>query len=217
MRKQSVAIFALVLSLQARPELRPLHGSYAAILGVTARALGIPEARHEGTSDIALGGLKFSGNAQKRTRSALLHHGTLLHDLDLGLVERYLREPEKQPPYRRGRAHARFLANLPLPAAEIRGRLAAAWGAVARDPGEALAGGHERGGSGARRAEGHSPKSAWIWSQIVNARTVATKSRVTSRMRKRLRARRRSSSCSILARRFARSRTRERWSGEGAG
>jgi lipoate-protein ligase A len=123
--------FALVLSLAARPELRPLHGSYAAILETTARALEAAGARHEGTSDIALGGLKFSGNAQKRTRSALLHHGTVLHDFDLGLVERYLREPEKQP-------HARFLANLSLPSAEIRRRLAAAWGAVARDPGEPL-------------------------------------------------------------------------------
>src|SRR5207302_3720023 len=80
-----------------------------------------------GTSDLAAAGRKFSGNSQQRKRHFLLHHGTLLYDFDLERVSRYLRQPARQPDYRRDRTHAAFLTNLPLGAEEIKRRLRAAW------------------------------------------------------------------------------------------
>jgi lipoate-protein ligase A len=104
------------------------------------RALGpVAAARVEGTSDLAVGGVKFSGNAQQRKRRFFLHHGTLLCGFDLALVSKYLNAPERQPEYRRDRRHAEFVANLPATVAEAKRLLAAEWrpeGAYAPIPDE---------------------------------------------------------------------------------
>lgn len=115
--------YSLVLSLEKRPELRPIRSSYRTILGGLIRALAVPGLGIRGLSDLAINGRKVSGNAQRRGRRALLHHGTLLYAFDAQAVERYLKEPARQPDYRTGRRHADFLGNLPLSADEIRARL----------------------------------------------------------------------------------------------
>jgi lipoate-protein ligase A len=123
-------LYTLVLRLGRAPELAGIRSSYSYILGRTARALlGEGAAEVAGVSDLAAAGRKFSGNAQQRKRDHLLHHGTLLYAFDLGRVGRYLLPPPRQPEYRAGRSHADFLRNLGLPAAEIKRRLRAAWGA----------------------------------------------------------------------------------------
>ena len=123
--------FTLVVSLEARPELRDLQRSYKDILERTARGLGLERVSPRGVSDLTLGDQKFCGNAQKRTRRALLHHGTILHEFDLQLVGQFLREPAKQPEYRERRAHQAFLTNISLRAEEIKSRIAGAWTAAA--------------------------------------------------------------------------------------
>ena len=98
-----------------------------------------------GHTDLAIDGLKFSGNSQRRRRRFLLFHGTFLLDFDIALVEELLSSPSRQPDYRRNRSHKDFLTNLPLPAASVKAALARAWNAAAplvdfpRDPIEALA------------------------------------------------------------------------------
>jgi lipoate-protein ligase A len=121
--------YALVLSLEARPVLRDVTRGYAEVLGRVARALG-PDIEPAGTSDLAHGGMKVSGNSQKRTRRWLLHHGTVLLGFDLSLIERFLEEPNKQPDYRQGRAHRAFVRNLDLPREETKSRIAGAWNAT---------------------------------------------------------------------------------------
>ena len=121
--------FSLVLSLDRRPELRDTSKGFRAILERTARALEVDGLSLEGISDLALGDRKISGNAQKRRRRALLHHGTLLHHFNVERVARWLRDPEKQPEYRKGRPHGAFLGNLPAAPEDLRSRLARAWGA----------------------------------------------------------------------------------------
>ena len=81
----------------------------------------------QGDTDLALAGLKFSGNAQRRRKNALLFHGTFLLGLDLSLVEKLLPLPRKQPAYRGGRGHREFLTNLPLGPTPIKGALVKAW------------------------------------------------------------------------------------------
>ena len=80
-----------------------------------------------GTSDLAVGGRKFCGNAQQRKRRFLLHHGSLLHGFDLERVGRYLKVPPRRPDYRGDRGHAVFLMNLPAAPEAIIDRLRGAW------------------------------------------------------------------------------------------
>ena len=122
--------FSLVLSLSERPELQPIDGSYRAILTSLASALGDERLGQAGISDLALGPLKISGNAQKRSRHALLHHGTLLYDFALEDVTAFLKEPQKQPPYRRRRQHGDFVTNLHLSRTKLQERIAQAWQAT---------------------------------------------------------------------------------------
>jgi len=62
----------------------------------------------EGISDIFVNGKKISGSAQKRVRKAILHHGTVLVDVDLDSMTRYL----KVPPERENIKHEDFLTSL---------------------------------------------------------------------------------------------------------
>lgn len=89
----------------------------------------VPGIELAGTSDLVVGGRKVSGNAQRWGRHTLLHHGTLLYDFPTERVSRYLKEPARQPEYRRGRPHAEFLGNLPLPPETLGRLLAEAWNA----------------------------------------------------------------------------------------
>jgi lipoate-protein ligase A len=121
--------FSLVLRYDRHPALETIPSSYAFILGIVARALATPRAAiaQAGISDLALGGRKFSGNAQQRKRHHLLHHGTLLYAFDLDRVSHYLRDPPRQPEYRAGRGHEAFLCNLPFAREELAARLMRAW------------------------------------------------------------------------------------------
>ena len=85
-----------------------------------------------GHTDLAIEGLKFSGNAQRRKKHFLLFHGTLLLNFDIPMVERYLRMPSKQPNYRHGRSHKDFLTNLDLPAESVKQALRKTWAATER-------------------------------------------------------------------------------------
>jgi lipoate-protein ligase A len=120
------------LLLRIRPELQSISQSNAFILRLHRQALQ-PLTREaieiQGFSDLAVGGAKFSGNAQKRKRQFLLFHGTFLLALDVEFLERALPVPAKQPEYRRNRSHRDFLANIAVEPAAIKQALKRAWGA----------------------------------------------------------------------------------------
>lgn len=83
----------------------------------------------QGHTDLVAGGLKFSGNAQRRQRRCLIFHGTFLLEFDIAQVGKYLRMPSKQPDYRRNRSHADFLTNLNLSPTDMKTALRKVWGA----------------------------------------------------------------------------------------
>ncbi len=115
-------MYALVLSYEKRPHLRTLGEAHQHVLNWLGSALQplAPEVRCCGTSDLALGELKFSGNSARCRREHFLYHGTLLYDFPLELMEQCLGTPPRMPDYRRNRPHGRFVANLPLTADAIR-------------------------------------------------------------------------------------------------
>jgi lipoate-protein ligase A len=127
-------MYSVLLRYAGREHLRLLNEAHAHVLGIVAAALraSVPAIEHVGTSDLAVDGRKVSGNSLRCKRDHLLYHGTLLYDLDLGLIERLLRMPPRQPEYRAGRRHGEFVANLPVGGSELRRALAV--GFDAREP-----------------------------------------------------------------------------------
>ena len=82
-----------------------------------------------GHSDLTLGDLKFSGNAQRRRRRHLLFHGSFLLGLDVDRIERLLPMPSREPDYRHHRPHKDFLINLEVASQKIQAALRQTWNA----------------------------------------------------------------------------------------
>jgi lipoate-protein ligase A len=80
-----------------------------------------------GISDLAIGGRKFSGNAQRRTGDWILYHGTFLIGFDIQLIDQLLPFPPKQPEYRGGRSHREFLTNLKISSFLMKDAIRNAW------------------------------------------------------------------------------------------
>jgi lipoate-protein ligase A len=122
-------LYSLIMSYSRDPDLSEIRSSYRFLLGRIGRALeeGTGRIEQAGISDLILDGRKFSGTAQQRKRSYLLHHGTLLYAFDLTLLPRYLRQPIRQPEYRAGRDHMAFVRNLPQSGPELKRRLRKLW------------------------------------------------------------------------------------------
>ncbi len=156
--------YSLAVRYERWPELKSLRGSYTFLLERIANSLarhGV-EARFAGVCDLALDGGKVSGNAQRRRRNALLHHGTLLYQPDYEGMERYLREPEDRPEYRGGRTHQEFVRALPLNPATIRAAVCEAFGAAPIPMGKNLpAPGPEELAEARRLAEEKYRTEAW--------------------------------------------------------
>jgi lipoate-protein ligase A len=125
-------MYAVVLSYDLWPQLRMLDAAHHFVLTRVAEAVSqiADRVTPAGTSDLVLGHAppqKFSGNSLRCKRTHFLYHGTLLYDFDIRLIEACLVMPPRQPDYRGGRSHTRFLANLPASGADLRAALAGAW------------------------------------------------------------------------------------------
>jgi len=110
--------YTLILSKQKYPQLHDLRKSYEWISTRVIEALrqaGV-EAYFRPTSDLATGQgeKKFSGNAQRRGKNYILHHGTILYNFDISLISRYLKMPQDIPEYRQNRPHTDFVTNVPI-------------------------------------------------------------------------------------------------------
>jgi len=110
--------YSLILSKTIRPQIRDLYGSYRYVLdrivsvlkdmGVNVKVFPV--------SDIAIANtaMKISGNAQRRGRYFILHHGTILYDFPIDKISCYLKIPVVQPEYRKNRDHVDFLTNVSI-------------------------------------------------------------------------------------------------------
>ncbi len=121
--------YSLILSYEKNPLLKNIKKSYEIILNKICLALEKIDvkANFEPVSDIMVGGRKFSGNAQARKRKYMLHHGTILYDFPIDMVEKYIAMPKKEPPYRKGRPHRDFLTNVTAESKHIKQAIAPAF------------------------------------------------------------------------------------------
>jgi len=125
--------YSVVLKINDTPELQSITGANRFVMERNRRALAALTGRPvtiEGHTDLATGGLKFSGNAQRRKRDWLLFHGTFLLNFDLGLIEKLILPPPRQPEYRRGRSHAKFITCLEVSSEAVKSALRDEWSAT---------------------------------------------------------------------------------------
>ncbi len=127
--------YAFVFPLDWHPDLVRIRGTNQFVLERIATALRQwePATAFLGISDLAIGGMKISGNAQRRTRRALLFHGTILHGMRADLVARYLKHPSRQPDYRSDRPHRTFLRTISAPPQALKQAIANIWNAETTD------------------------------------------------------------------------------------
>ena len=123
--------YALVLPLTWDPRLANIHSTNQFILERMATALHRwePATVFQGVSDLAIGGRKVSGNAQRRKRNALLFHGTILYAMESDLIARYLKHPARQPEYRNDRPHEAFLRTIDASPGDLKQVIAEVWNA----------------------------------------------------------------------------------------
>jgi lipoate-protein ligase A len=125
--------YALILKIHDDGPLHSVTDANSFIMERQRQALGpllSTPLEIQGCTDLATGGLKFSGNAQRRKRRFLLFHGTLLLNFNIPLVEHVLRMPSRQPSYRHNRRHSDFLTNLGIPSHLVKGSLKSLWNAT---------------------------------------------------------------------------------------
>lgn len=129
--------YTLVLSKLKHPELNDLRKSYQWVSEKVVGALkecGV-EAFFKPISDLATGlnEKKFSGNAQRRAKHYILHHGTILYRFDLSLISRYLKIPTDIPEYRKGRSHLDFVTNIQIDPQSFKSHLAQSFQATSTE------------------------------------------------------------------------------------
>jgi lipoate-protein ligase A len=126
--------YALVLPIQPGQALN-VGAANDLVMGTNRAAFSAATGQQvelAGHTDLAVDGRKFSGNAQKRKARYFLFHGTILLGFDLGLVQKLLLPPSKEPDYRARRSHLEFIRNLSISPQEAKTALCEAWAATSK-------------------------------------------------------------------------------------
>ncbi|MEM7557878.1 MAG: lipoate--protein ligase family protein [Planctomycetota bacterium] len=123
--------YSALLSLDERPHLRMLDQAHQFVMGRVQAAVAefLPTVQLQGTCDLTLDNKKVSGNSLRIARDWVLYHGTLLLEMDLSLVDQYLRHPPREPDYREKRSHGVFVQNLGIARHDLAQQLVQSWDA----------------------------------------------------------------------------------------
>lgn len=113
-------MYTLLLDYRIRPAWRMLDVAHQSVMERLARAtqstldsFGLRKSvGWQGTCDLTIDGKKFSGNALRCRRNFMIYHGTVLLQMPLEHIPRYLLQPPRQPEYRENRDHLSFVCNL---------------------------------------------------------------------------------------------------------
>jgi lipoate-protein ligase A len=108
-------VYSAVLDREQR-NLNSVPGSYRWINGNLCEKLSTNRVKIHpaGISDLSWNERKVGGSSQQRKKRYLLHHGTLLYNMNVTLIEQFIGEAQHPPAYRKRRSHLDFVANLPL-------------------------------------------------------------------------------------------------------
>ena len=90
----------------------PYFGLFCGAVVEALAECGVAGAARRGTSDLCVGDRKVAGCSLRLWRGRVLFQVSVLVDLELGLLDRYLRVPTREPAYRRHRPHREFVATM---------------------------------------------------------------------------------------------------------
>lgn len=113
-------MYTLLVDYRVRPGWRMLDVAHQSVMAKLATAtqstlseFGLSQkVEWQGTCDLTIAGRKFSGNALRCRRRFMIYHGTILLQMPLDHIARYLLQPPRQPEYRENRDHLSFVCNL---------------------------------------------------------------------------------------------------------
>lgn len=105
-------VVSVVLPAEGLPGIRSSFNALSSWMIAGLAACGLPDVQQRGTSDLTLDNRKIGGSCIYKPRAVLYYSTTLLVDADLGLLDRYLKHPPREPDYRAQRPHAEFVLNL---------------------------------------------------------------------------------------------------------
>ncbi len=102
----------------------PYFARFCAAVAAALSRCGVGAVVRRGISDLCLGDRKIAGTSLRLWRSRVLFQVSVLVDIDVSLLERYLAEPTRAPDYRAGRFHRDFVltlreAGFPVTPAEV--------------------------------------------------------------------------------------------------
>jgi lipoate---protein ligase len=120
---------AVILPIAFSPELAGVESAQHYVLSRLAASIAClgPPVNVQGSGDLTVNDRKVSGSAQRRLRRHVLVHASVLFNLSVATISRFLKVPSRQPAYRRARRHEDFLANLELTEACLAQAIRAAW------------------------------------------------------------------------------------------
>ncbi len=105
-------VVSVVLPAEGLPGIRSSFNALSSWMIAGLAACGLLGVQQRGTSDLTLDNRKIGGSCIYKPRAVLYYSTTLLVDADLGLLDRYLKHPPREPDYRAQRSHAEFVLNL---------------------------------------------------------------------------------------------------------
>lgn len=105
-------IVSVVVPLEGIGGIKTAFAAISEWLITALTVCDVPGVKQRGVSDLAIGERKIGGSCMYRTRGLLYYSTTLLIDPDLDLIDRYLLYPPREPDYRSGRSHRRFMGSL---------------------------------------------------------------------------------------------------------
>ncbi len=97
------------------PGLGGIKSAFSAVSNYLIASLdqcGVKNVTQCGVSDLVINNRKIGGSCVYRTKGLLYYSTTLLLDHNSDLVDRYLRHPPREPDYRKGRTHDKFMLSL---------------------------------------------------------------------------------------------------------
>ena len=108
-----------------KPEDRDVRTLQVKVLNELASKLHdlVPGLEVIAAGDWAIAGRKCAGSAQKRQKSHVMVHASVLNQTDLRMITRLLPQPPRMPEYRIGRNHDEFLTNLGMAESDVVARL----------------------------------------------------------------------------------------------
>jgi lipoate-protein ligase A len=105
-------IVTVALAIPGLGEIRSTFDALTRWLIAGLERAGVEGVRSDGVSDLVTGDRKVAGSCVHRALGLFIFSASLLVAPDVAHMSRYLAHPPREPGYRRGRAHAAFVASI---------------------------------------------------------------------------------------------------------